>query len=303
MTDEELKELVAENSRAIREMRAESDRNWREFREEMRALRQEYQAETASSRQEHDEKAAASRQEYDEKAVASRQEYDEKTTALRQEYQAEIAASQQEYQAEIAASRQEYQAEIAASRQEYQAEIAASRRELKEELVGSRRELDRFMQSIDRGVEELRREVGRITNKFGDYSESLCQPSLIRTLRERFHMTAIAPRYRAYHNGHAIEVDLLAHANNQINEVYVAEIKTHLRQDGIEQILEHLRVFPEYFPEHRGKRLYGILAAIDAPPELRKKVIREGLYLMLISGEVLEMQVPDDFEPRAFPTD
>jgi len=142
MTDEELKELVAENSRAARELREsvvelrashaalreESDRRWQAFQEEMRA------------------------------------------------------------------SRREFQEEIAASRREFEEKNAASRREYQEEIAASRREMDRALSSMTRTVESVSRDVGRLHNKFGDYSEALCQPSLTRTLRERFRMSEIAPR-------------------------------------------------------------------------------------------------------------
>ncbi|MCP4662859.1 MAG: hypothetical protein GY856_46295, partial [bacterium] len=219
-----------------------------------------------------------------------------------QAFQEEMRASRREFQEEIAASRREYEEKNAASRREFEEKSAASRREFQEEIAGSRREMDRALSSMTRTVESVSRDVGRLHNKFGDYSEALCQPSLTRTLRERFRMSEIAPRVVAFKDGDALELDMLAHANDEINEVYVAEIKTRLRQQGIDQILDHLRAFPTFFPAHRGKKLYGILAAIEVPADLQRKVIREGLYLMAVSGDVLEMRVPEGFEPRVFPT-
>ncbi|MCP4662636.1 MAG: DUF3782 domain-containing protein [bacterium] len=218
MTDEELKELVAENSRAARELRASVV---------------ELRASHAEARQDSDRRW---------------QESDRRWQAI-------------------------------------QEEMRASRRDFQEEIAASRREMDRALSSMSRTVESVSRDIGRFHNKFGDYSETLCQPSLKRTLRERFRMSEIAPRVLAFNNGDTLELDMLAHANDQINEVYGAEIKTRLRQEGIDQILDHLRAFPTFFPEHRAKKLYGILAAIEAPADLQRQVIREGLYLMLIRFE------------------
>ncbi len=113
-------------------------------------------------------------------------------------------------------------------------------------------------------------------------------------------MTEIATRARAWLDGNELEFDMLGHANDRLNEAYVAEIKSTLRQDGIDQIREHLRLLPQYFPEHRGKDLYGILAAIDAPAQLQKKVLKEGIYLVLVSEEAFELVEPEGFEPRNF---
>ncbi len=242
MTDEELRELVAENSRANRELREKSDREMQAFREDMQAAREKSDREMRAFRE---EMRASER----------------KTEELR-------AESERRWQAFL------------------------------EEMRASRREVDRVLTNIERN----NRDLGRLGNRFGEYNEALCRPSLIRTLHERFHMTEFAPRMLGYHNGDAIEFDLLAHANHESDEVYVAEIKPRLRQEGIDQILDHLKAFPRFFPDHRGKKLYGILAAIEAEPQMQKKVLQQGLYLMLYAGDVLEMRVPEGFEPRVFPT-
>ncbi len=165
--------------------------------------------------------------------------------------------------------------------------------EMREEIFVSRAETDRLVLAIHQ-------DMGRLSRKLGDYAEGLCRPALGRILRRRFHMTEIAPRVRAWVNGDEIELDMLGHANDRLNKAYVAEIKSTLRQDGIEQIREHLKIFPRFFPEHRGKELYGILAAIDAPAELQKKVLKEGIYLVLVSEEAFELVEPEGFQPRNF---
>ncbi|HEX9733502.1 MAG TPA: DUF3782 domain-containing protein [Thermoanaerobaculia bacterium] len=219
MTDEELKELVASNSRTITRLEglhAENERRWQEMREEFRTSR----AESERRWQETD-------------------------------------------------------------------------RRWREEIHASRAELDRLVGGIHR-------EIGSLGNKLGDYAEGLCRPALEHILRERFRMSEVALRVNSRRNGHEIELDVLGHANDRINKAYVAEIKSTLRQDGIEQILEHLRVFPDFFPQHRGKELYGILAAIDAPPEVQDKALREGLYLVLVSEDAFRLVEREGFQPRDF---
>ena len=73
-----------------------------------------------------------------------------------------------------------------------------------------------------------------------------------------------------------------------------------MRQDGIDQILDDLSRFPRFFPEHRGKKLFGILAALDIPENLRAQAISKGLYLATIKDDVFEIVPPDGFTPRAF---
>ena len=165
--------------------------------------------------------------------------------------------------------------------------------ESREEILASRRETDRLITSLER-------RLGEIGNAFGLYTESMFRPSIKRILRERFGMTVIIAPQVFQLNGSEYEVDVVGHAGAAGDEVYLAEIKSQLREDGIHQILEHLRRFPQAFPEHRGKRVFGILAAVTIPDHLRLQALKQGLYLATIKDDVFELSTPEDFVPRAF---
>ncbi len=79
------------------------------------------------------------------------------------------------------------------------------------------------------------------------------------------------------------------------------EIKTHLRQEGLDQILDHLSRLAKFFPQHKGKKAYGILAAIEMPDQLKAKALKMGIYVASIRDDVFEVLRPEGFEPRAFP--
>jgi hypothetical protein len=78
------------------------------------------------------------------------------------------------------------------------------------------------------------------------------------------------------------------------------EVKSHLREDGLEQMKKILREFRDFFPEHKNKKIYGILTAVDGPLDVQEKVLREGIYLARIHDEEFELDVPEDFKPRAY---
>ena len=247
MTDEELKNLVAENSLAIlamgeAEARRDQKRDEAEARrdEELRAMR-----ETEARR---DEEMRAARRNSDRLYEVIREE-----TKLREERHEQIW----------------------------------------QEVLASRRDSDRLFESIHR-------DLGRLGNKQGDYTEALFRPSLTRVLREQFGMTVVLPSLRIQRGGDGMQIDMLAHADDEIPEVYVVEIKTQLRKDAFDQLFAHLRKLPRFFPEHRGKRLFGVLAALDVPDDLRTRAAKEGLYLATIKDDVFEIAPPDDFEPQAF---
>ena len=160
-------------------------------------------------------------------------------------------------------------------------------------------EADRRLAESAQQLKELGRQLGGLGDKFGSFTEGLALPSMTKILTQRFNMDVVAPRVRARRNGHSMEVLAYSEAKAE-NEVFLVEVKSHLREEALDQIRKMLREFHEFFPGHAGKKVYGILAAVDAPEDVRNKALREGIYLARIHDGQFELQVPDGFQPRAY---
>lgn len=113
-------------------------------------------------------------------------------------------------------------------------------------------------------------------------------------------MECVGPRVRRKKNGQEMEIDVLAYANGDRQAVYVVEVKSHPREESVEQMRRLLQRFPEFFPEHSDKELYGILAAVDLSETVREKVLAEGLYVARIEDEVFALDVPEGFQARSW---
>jgi len=165
--------------------------------------------------------------------------------------------------------------------------------ELLKELRASQAETDKMMR-------QTQKEIGGLGRKFGGFTEGMAYPSMEKILRNRFHMDVIAPNVKVYKDSDTIELDVMAYSNSSNNEVFIVEVKSHLKEDGFQQFQKNLERFFDFFPSHKGKKLYGILAVVDAPLDLRRKVLKEGIYLARIHDDLFEIQVPEEFEPRAY---
>jgi hypothetical protein len=170
---------------------------------------------------------------------------------------------------------------------------------LKETQQETARQFLESKQEADRQMKELRQQLGGLSDKFGSFTEGLALPSMTKILTQRFGMDVIAPRIRARNNGHSLELDVFAYSNSG-DSVYVVEVKSHLREEALDQMRRILREFRDFFPAHRDKKVYGIIAAVDAPDELRNRVLAEGFYLAKIHDGQFDLQVPEGFQPRAF---
>jgi hypothetical protein len=160
-------------------------------------------------------------------------------------------------------------------------------------------ELTESQQETARQIRELGKQIGGLGDKFGSFTEGLALPSMTKILTNRFGMDTIAPALLSRKNGKSLELDVFAWSRAR-DEAYIVEVKSHLRDEALEQMRKTLREFHDYFPGYEGKRIHGILAAVHIPERMREKVLKEGFYLARIHDGQFELEIPDGFQPRAF---
>ena len=152
----------------------------------------------------------------------------------------------------------------------------------------------------DKQLKELGKQIGGLAAKFGSFTEGLALPSMETILRQRFGMEVVSPSVRVSKDGKHLEIDVLAYTNGQLNTAYIVEVKSHAREESISQLKSILQRFRRFFPEHKDKKLYGILAAVHLSSELREKILQEGFYVARIHDQVFELDIPDNFQPQTY---
>ena len=169
------------------------------------------------------------------------------------------------------------------------------------------RETDRQLQEnaqqqkeTNKQLKELGKQIGGLGAKFGSFTEGLALPSMEKILRQRFGMEVVSPSVRVSKDGKHLEIDVLAYTNGELNTAYIVEVKSHAREESITQLKSILQRFRSFFPEHKDKKLYGILASVDLSNELREKILQEGFYVARIHDQVFELDIPDNFQPRPY---
>ncbi|MFN9258834.1 DUF3782 domain-containing protein, partial [Microcystis sp.] len=171
---------------------------------------------------------------------------------------------------------------------------------LLKEVSQQQKENAQQQKETDKQLKELGKQIGGLGAKFGSFTEGLALPSMETILRQRFGMEVVSPSVRVSKEGQHLEIDVLAYSNGELNTAYIVEVKSHVRQEDITQLKSILQRFRRFFPEHKDKKLYGILAAVDLSPELREKILQEGLYVARIHDQVFELDIPDNFSPQTY---
>jgi hypothetical protein len=185
--------------------------------------------------------------------------------------------------------------ELALESAAYQRETAEQFRETAEQF----RETAEQFKETDRRLKELGKQIGGLGDKFGSFTEGMAFPSMTKILQETFKMKHISPNHITKSNGSSLELDVFAY-NDELKIACIVEVKSHLKAEGIRQLVDILRKFPKFFPNHRDSELYGILAFVKADKGVDEIVLKSGIYLADIHDEHFRLQVPEGFKARNF---
>ncbi|WP_126448352.1 DUF3782 domain-containing protein [Sulfuricystis multivorans] len=166
------------------------------------------------------------------------------------------------------------------------------------ELRESGKETDRRMQETDRQIRELKKQIGGLGDKFGYFAEGMALPTMEKLLRRRFKMENIAPRHRVRRGEREREYDVLAWANGKVNRVVVVVVKSRVKREAIEQLIDQVGTLFAFIPELKGKERIGILAGIDWDAGVMEEAQAAGLYTATIHDEMFALTTPKGFKPR-----
>lgn len=169
-----------------------------------------------------------------------------------------------------------------------------------EELKKLVADLAKSQKETDAQLKELGKQIGGLGDKFGSYTEGLALPSMQKILRDRFGMEVVSPSVRIRKCGREIQIDVLAYANGEVNAAYVVEVKSHAREESLQQLRDILAHFREFFPEHGDKKVFGILAAVDVSASLRARILKAGCYVARIREDIFELDIPGNFQAKAW---
>ena len=167
-------------------------------------------------------------------------------------------------------------------------------------LEASQAETSREVQAAARQIKQTNKQLGELGNRWGGYTEGLIYPSVEKVLLEKFGLDFVSPRAKSHYQGHDIEIDVLGYANSHRNTAFVVEVKSRANDEALEQLLHTLAEFPHAFPQHADKQIYGMLAAVDIPPNVRQRAIRLGLYVMRAGADSFKLETPAKFIPKNY---
>lgn len=287
MTDEELRNLVGElavSTKELRESQRLTDEQLRLTSDKWRAEWQASMAELRESQRLTAEQLRLNSAERRESQKLTEEQLRLTSDKWREEWQtsmAELRESQRLTEEQVRLTSAELRTSIA--------EMRLSTEELKES-----------QKKTERLIKQTNKQIGEMGRKMGAYTEGMAEQSLLKIFSTKFKLEFSATNVRRSRNGNSIELDMLGYSNSKQNMVVVAEIKSSFSDEDFQQVIQTLAEFPKFFPEHADKQLYGIVAAVNIPENMRHKLWKNGIYLATLGREVFTLRTPENFQPKQY---
>ena len=185
------------------------------------------------------------------------------------------------------------QKETARQMEESNKRVEAIQQETARQMEISRKE-------VDKQIKQTQKQLGELGNKWGTFTEGMAIASIKKILFEKFNIPVITHNVQKRMNGESIEMDAFGYENSTINTTVIVEIKSHLREEAVEQIERIMEDFPKFFPDHADKKLYGILACVHAPDSIKNFLRKKGIYLAVLHDDIFELYDFKNFTPKDF---
>ena len=184
------------------------------------------------------------------------------------------------------------------------ASLAVAQKETARQMEASQKETARQMEisrkEVDKQIKQTQKQLGELGNKWGTFTEGMAIASIKKILFEKFNIPVITRNVQKRMNGESIEMDAFGYENSTINTAVIVEIKSHLREEAVEQIERIMEDFPKFFPDHADKKLYGIIACVHAPDSIKNLLRKKGIYLAVLHDDIFELHDFKNFTPTDF---
>jgi hypothetical protein len=182
-----------------------------------------------------------------------------------------------------------------------QQELSQSQQELSQaqkELSQAQKETDKQIKETDKQINRVSKQIGELGNRLGEFVEWQVRPAVVRLFQERgIDVHEFHPGISVKRNNEGLEIDLLV-VND--TDAILVEVKSKLTQRDVDEHLQRLAKFKRLMPRFRDVKALGAVAAMIVPNEVASYGCRQGLFVLVQSGENVIILNDAEFTPRVW---
>jgi len=222
----------------------------------------------------------------------------EKTIIELKESTLELKNTTEQTRKEMSESKAELERVVAQTRKE----MSESKAELERVVEQTRKEMSESKAELERVVAQTRKEMseskaelnkkwGDLANKLGTVVEDIVAPNIPTIAKKYFKVEEIQRMMmNLYIRSESLkkekEFDLILVAKDL---VILNETKTTVRQNYLEEFIQSLPEFFEFFPELKGRKLIPIFSSMSFTPPQLAYLTKHKIYAMSMSGDTMEL--------------
>lgn len=168
-----------------------------------------------------------------------------------------------------------------------------------ERLISEKfQETDRKFQETDRLLKQTQKAIGELGNRLGQFVEEMVKPAVVKLFRSRgMDVHRVISDMEANYGDEGIQVDLLVIDGS---EAIVVECKSNLSVEDVNEHIERIGKFKRFWPEYRDFKLFGAVAGMVVPEEVSRYAYRQGLYVLVQNGDIVDIKNDDRFQPKVW---
>jgi hypothetical protein len=182
-----------------------------------------------------------------------------------------------------------------------QQELSQSQQELSQaqkELSQAQKETDKQIKETDKQINRVSKQIGELGNRLGEFVEWQVRPAVVRLFQERgIDVHEFHPGISVKRDNEGLEIDLLV-VND--TDAILVEVKSRLTQRDVDEHLQRLAKFKRLMPRFRDVKALGAVAAMIVPNEVASYGCRQGLFVLVQSGENVIILNDAEFTPRVW---
>jgi len=180
-------------------------------------------------------------------------------------------------------------------------QLAQSQQELsqaQQELSQAQKETDKQIKETDKQINRVSKQIGELGNRLGEFVEWQVRPAVVRLFQERgIDVHEFHPGISVKRDNEGLEIDLLV-VND--TDAILVEVKSKLTQRDVDEHLQRLAKFKRLMPRFRDVKALGAVAAMIVPNEVASYACRQGLFVLVQSGENVIILNDAEFTPRVW---
>ncbi|MCZ8224298.1 MAG: DUF3782 domain-containing protein [Microcystis sp. LE19-84.1B] len=169
-------------------------------------------------------------------------------------------------------------------------------RAILKELAQSQQELSQAQKETDKQINRVSQQIGELGNRLGEFVEWQVRPAVVRLFQERgIDVHEFHPDISVKRDNEGLEIDLLV-VND--TDAILVEVKSKLTQRDVDEHLQRLAKFKRLMPRFRDVKALGAVAAMIVPNEVASYACRQGLFVLVQSGENVIILNDAEFTPQ-----